>query len=591
MITINHFPTEAHSLSEMVDGVFLKQRFQLTIEWFYSTEADLKVRITVNGEEKDKLESTICAWLSANKYHYVASSMAAHRNDQVPGMRRFSLTPVPCAQDTNGETPLSVLDKVAMLVLATGILKTDEGTFTVMLSGFGGSLSVAVSATSRNGFPREMGFAFSRLTIRASQGVEWFNYRNEEHGALLTMPYCPEEGSSLITGFGGKRQAVPETGTGDVAVGPVFNSTTGMRLCFTEENWRSSTCLFGAPGYGKSTLINSILAQAYAKQGISFLVVEPKREYRSLKTLFPEMSIVSSLRGYNPLLPPPNCNPYDWCEVVLDLLNIATPLSEDSPLPDYIRQVYYKAIQLKNMNMGLFIALYDKLMESQHFVGQALNFVQAGRNRLETLFRCFCGPNYRHCEARYFDISKLMGRPAVIEIGDVPTQKMVSLFTYFVVSNLRMWMQRRETTDKTTNCLVLEEAHSVLSPILPEKIRNDIANLLAEGRSRGLSVIVIDQIPSRIDQAATDLCGNAFSLRVISQKDREYAAAMLGTEPEELNNLQKRCVMVRTNSMYQPETVHVEVADEILQLKPLTNEEVRKINHEMMKRKTGEGAA
>lgn len=573
MITITHFPTEPHSLSEM-EAVFQKQRFQMAIEWYYCSEANLKVNITLDGEEKHRLEGTLSAWLSANKFQFVVCPMAANRSAQVPGMHRFALSPRPIPNGSQHP----VLDKVALLVLATGLLKTGGGVLTIHLCGNGSTLRAAVAVTSRNGIPREADFAFNQLTMRANQGTEWFDYHSEEHANLFTMPYCPEEGASLITGFGGCRQAVPQPETEDITIGHVFNNTAGFQLCFTQENWRSSTCIFGAPGYGKTTLVNSLLAQAYGKQDISFLVIEPKREYRSLKALFPEMMVITSLRGYNPLIPPRGCNSYDWCEVVLEMLSLATPLPGDSPLPDYIRQVYYKAIELRNLDMGFFLLLFDKLMASKHFVGQATNFVTAGRNRLETLFRAFCGANFRKCKARYLDIARLMERPAVIEIGDVPTQKMVSLLTYFVVAHIRMWMRQRPSTNNITNCLVLEEAHSVLSPILNENVRNDIANLLAEGRSRGLSVVVIDQIPSRIDQAATDLCGNAFSLRVTSEKDRNYAAAMLGLQPCELNNLQKHCVVARTNSMFQAETVRVEVDERILQLRPLSNDEIRQIS-------------
>ena len=57
-----------------------------------------------------------------------------------------------------------------------------------------------------------------------------------------------------------------------------------------------------------------------------------------------------------------------------------------------------------------------------------------------------------------------------------------------------------------------------------------------------------------------------------------WAGTMLGANPAELNNLQKHSVMVRTNSMFQPETVHVEVSDEVLHLKPLSDEEVKGIS-------------
>ena len=143
-----------------------------------------------------------------------------------------------------------------------------------------------------------------------------------------------------------------------------------------------------------------------------------------------------------------------------------------------------------------------------------------------------------------------------------------------MIAHVRMVMQGREN-DKITNCLLIEEAHSVLSPMINEGLRFDLSNLLAEGRGRGLSLILCEQSPSRIDTQASNLCGNVFSFRLVSKADQEYVSNQLGIESTSLNNLRKQCIIARTNSMFQQESLHVDAYSQILSLPPLSDEELQ----------------
>lgn len=572
MIIIHKYSYEPNSLKEIL-GLFQSQSFQLDCCWYYNNAAELNVRLNVRSEFKSSLESILCSYLASHNIQFTATQetdIHYATND----LQNYALTPQPNVMVVNHD---DVLDKSSLSVLLSCLLK-NNGVYSIHLySDAVHETRIAVNIKSKPGNPPyDVQFAFgSRFKLAACDFYCWFNYNDNQHCDLLTLPYNTIGGCSLITGFGDVKQAVIATDPNNsiVSIGKIYNDPLYRSLTFTTENWTSSTLVVGAPGYGKTTLCVSLIYQAYVKQGIIPLVIEPKKDYRRLIKVMPELKILTTLRGYNPLIPPSNCDPYDYAEVVLDLLNLATEMPQDSPLPDYVRRVYYQAIKENDYSMSHFLQLYDALMHHMGFTGEATNFCKAGRNRVVTLFRIFCGDGYATKIFPGLDIETILNHPTVVEIGAAATTKMVSVLTYFVVSHVRMAMQNRES-NHITNCLLIEEAHSVLSPILNKFLLFDICNILAEYREHGLSTIICDQSPSRIQKEASNLCGNVFSFRVISQEDQEYVGYTLGNEASALNSLRKQNVIARTNSMYQSEYVKVEVEDDILNLQPVPDEEL-----------------
>ena len=120
----------------------------------------------------------------------------------------------------------------------------------------------------------------------------------------------------------------------------------------------------------------------------------------------------------------------------------------------------------------------------------------------------------------------------------------------------------------------------MLSPHLDENLRFTLANLLAEGRAKGLTVVVCDQTPSRLDSRVCNLCGNAVTFRLTSQADKEYVQSQLGCEIDDINSLRPATAIIRTNTMYQSEVIHINVPEEILHLRALSDEELKQIGQD-----------
>lgn len=565
MITITQYPQQGCSMAALIK-TFSRHRFNLVIRWRYAPSGALRIDIDVTGEREVSLQRLLTDFISAHEgFLYEVSPQVI---DLTIGDDQQQFVLIPTTDRSIAEAP-EIMEETALKVLLAGLKNCKGGAFLVQMEGDAQGIGYAASVICPfDIIPQEISFAFApNFRLAVSWAIGWFQYDEPRHRTLLTLPYT--SASAMVTGFGEPRQAVVSANSEDTVIGPICNDLSGMTLCFTEENWRSSSAIFGAPGYGKTTLILSLLQQAWTKQHISFLVIDPKTDYRHLKHLIPEMNVLNGLQHVNPLLPPRSSDPYSYAEVLINLLSLSTSLPDDSPLPGYIRAVYYQAINDKNLSMKHFLELYDRHMVSQHLVAQAVNFIISGRNRIENLFRTFCGPNFLAVNSQYFDISRLLQTPTVIEIGQLPTVTATSLFMYYVAAHVKLHLQARKLPN-IKNCLVFEEAHNVLSPIVNQTVRYELANLLAEGRGRGISCMVIDQSPARIDQSVTNICGNTFSFRLVSQADREYASQMLGVDAERLNALRKQTCITRTNSMYQAETVHVSVAPSLLQsLAPL----------------------
>lgn len=570
MIKIVKFPSTSKSLCEVIEMLSMYS-FQIVMNWQFN-KGELNVTIVCQEE----IESFIASWLSVNCFLYHYEDVAY--DDTVNMNKQYNWIPK-ASSDVNS------LDETNLLLLLIGLKKSSDGIFTIRLESNGNIVRVAVSYRGATVPSGELISALGqRYCVKPGYITCFFDYKMNRDRLLLTLPYVTKTSTALIQGFGNKMQAKMKTDLNkntDIVIGTVLNDPLHQILCLTLENFRSSTYVFGAPGYGKTTLLQSVLYQTFKKQRIPFLVIEPKREYRSLRLLIPEMIVIKSLYGLNPLIPPRGVNVYDYVEVVLELLNLAEEMPVESPLPVYIREVYYRIVMEKNFNMENFIKMYIKVMDEKKFNGLASNFIISGKNRLENFFRIFAGPNFGQAHFPGFDVSRYLQQPTVIEIGKVATPKIVTVLTYFVTAHVKMYLEAvRESDNNIKNILCLEEAHVLLSPHLNENLRFTLANLLAEGRAKGLTVVVCDQTPSRLDSRVCNLCGNAVTFRLTSQVDKEYVQSQLECEIDDINSLRPATAIIRTNTMYQSEVIHINVPEEILHLRALSDEELKQIGQD-----------
>ena len=266
----------------------------------------------------------------------------------------------------------------------------------------------------------------------------------------------------------------------------------------------------------------------------------------------------------NPLLPPQNMSHIHYIDILLELIELISPSSPESTHRDYFRDAYFRWFQTGSGKVETFLKTYDKIMEGR-YSGEALNFVKAGRHKLEAFFTAWAGPDYlKIIRNQPLSHSRFMEKPMVIEIGDVATTKLKSAFAYYFFQQIRGLIRNR-ASKKIQNVLVLEEAHMLLDPSAPIEIRREVGNAMAEDRARGLSLIVTDQSPSRLDMTQMGLAGNSFSFRLQSSSDRAAVAEQLGVSSDDLNNMQKQQSWVRLNTSYCPVKVKVKVDEKLLE--------------------------
>lgn len=559
MILIKQFPDKSYSLNEIL-GDLKVDGLDMTLCYFYSPDGALNLTIKV---DKAVHQSLICSWLISQSYIFTIESDSQHFQ-RCSSSHRYTLTP------KQGTTP-----KTAIPVLCAGLMKTLGGKLEIrMFADAYGDRYTVVLETSGDAGLREICYALGMEVPQYTAPFGEISNTYNPSSPILSLPYSsPGSGRALTSGYG-KDQTGTDSKKYDVTLGSIYNDVLDRHMCLSEENLQSSTVIYGAPGYGKSTLISSILHQMWCKKSIPFIVIEPKKEYRRLKRMIPELKVIRSLSGINPLIPPKGVLPQDYVNVVVDLMEMVSPTPADSSLRDYFRDAYLHTTGVKNTYaISEYIASYYEIMKERKYTGEALNFVTAGAHKMQNFFLSFCGPQYLQAKGR-IPFENMRQAPIVIETGNVKSARMRGVYAYYLFQHIRSSL-REESAKKIDLILVTEEAHCILDPSLPIETRREVGNSLAEDRAKGLCHLITDQSPSRLDQTQMCLAGNIVSFRVLSQQDRSIVSDQLGISPDQINDAQKQSCWIRTNTMYGPAQIEVKVSDEILYMTPLSDEECK----------------
>ena len=555
MIVINKFPQEAYSLKDLVFSL-RSHTFHIKIVWQYSSsDGSLEVRVYVESVNTELLERVICSDLAHHGFIFMRIPDDSGGYALSGDFRHFIFLP-------EGNRPVPELTSTSLNVLLSCIMH--EGKMTVSLAGDSRSLRAALSVDA-NHQPLEVNYAFGNaFRIGASANGEKFFECNQSLMNILYLPAMPESGNAMVTGYGDASQAKTEKGPGDVVIGSLSGDVMSRYLCLTKENLTSSLSVFGSSGYGKSSIVRSLIFQLWGKKGIPFLVLEPaKSEYAAIKQVIPSLQVINDMSCYSFLLPPSGTSPHLWADIVSELIAQATSIPTDSPLPGYYREAY-ELCAIKGDYSPLYFEHCFKYV-TKDISERNADFKHAGLFHLRSFFRYCMGHDYARKELARFDIGELLQMPCVINIGDIPSTNMKTTIIYFIIQHLRSYLQQQKSSS-VGHILVLEEAHQILGKTLSATLTTEVANILSESRAQGVATMIVDQSPSRLDQQVIDLVGNTICLRLTATKDQEYAASTLLCNPSKLNQLRKYNAIVRLNSMYTAEHVQLDVDKALLDL-------------------------
>ena len=359
----------------------------------------------------------------------------------------------------------------------------------------------------------------------------------------------------------------------------------------------------GVTGSGKTTTCQTLLLSS----GWPFLVIEPaKTEYRGLrfpyvdadgkerKALCPDL-LVFTLG--DDTVAPFRLNPFELipgesvtARVDMLMASITAAFDMEAAIPQLIERAIYACYEDcgwsvdDNTNAqfedpfadGVFAfpTLSDVLRKTEIVVNEQgfderlkKDYIGSINARLQGLtlgakgFMLDC--------PRSVDFMKLLDRQVVLELEPIPNAAQKSLIIGFVLTNLLQAVKRKfQTTNaKVKHITLIEEAHRLLSKPEPgcnpsqRQAAETFADMLAEIRKYGESLVIADQIPGKLTPEVMKNTNTKIIHRLFAQDDKEAVGHTMGLEREQaqfLSNLQVgRAVVFNGN---WPRAVQVQIS-------------------------------
>lgn len=342
------------------------------------------------------------------------------------------------------------------------------------------------------------------------------------------------------------------------------------------------TLILGEIGSGKSTTTQSIVYQLWNAK-IPSMVIDPvSTEYSelwALSSIFRQGSQrlcvftpgadgdKGTLLSFNPFCPQPGISldahimtlkdcfgsafalPWSWKEVVGRAIR---SVYEDFGWPVRDSDLNRKPIRSSDIQEGLFPSLIDlvKAVEreiARYKFGEFRSNTEAGLlGRLRDLA---VGPLGALVNTRRgLDVEALIKRPVVIELRWIRQPDAKSLIMLFLLTQLRQHYDNLPRSKDIKHVLIVEEAHRLLSPTsvnMETDIGSDsrtesiqvVVDMLAELRKVGVGMVLVEQLPTRLEANIVKLPGVKILHRLSAKDDREMIAQAMNMTPEQTKHI------------------------------------------------------
>ena len=381
--------------------------------------------------------------------------------------------------------------------------------------------------------------------------------------------------------FGLNVPQVSESVTTPVTLGTLVKSGSlakGCEVVLDGNQLDRHVFVAGVTGSGKTTTCQTLLLSS----GWPFLVIEPaKTEYRGLKNA-EKAEIREQCKDLlvftlgDDTVAPFRLNPFELipgesvtARVDMLMASITAAFDMEAAIPQLIERAIYACYEEcgwsvdDNTNArfedpfadGVFafptlsdvLRMTEKVVDEQGFDDRLKrDYIGSIKARLQGLtlgakgFMLDC--------PRSIDFMKLLDRKVVLELEPIPNAAQKSLIIGFVLTNLLQAVKRKfQTTNAKVNHITLiEEAHRLLSKPEPggspsqKQAAETFADMLAEIRKYGESLVVADQIPGKLTPEVMKNTNTKIIHRLFAQDDKEAVGHTMGLEEDQakfLSNL------------------------------------------------------
>lgn len=367
----------------------------------------------------------------------------------------------------------------------------------------------------------------------------------------------------------------------------------------------------GVTGSGKTTTCQNILLDSE----LPFLVVEPaKTEYRVLKGICPELIVFTPGRQD---IAPFYLNPFELIpgEAITSRADMLKATMEasfdmDAAIPQILEAAIYKAYEDKGWNIGDnswnppdydeevnpfadgvyafptlsdFVKATEDIVLSQGF-DQRLkdDYLGSIRARLQGLLVGAKGMMLNNC--RSVNFLDLLDKKVVVELEEIKNGTEKSLIMGFILTNLLEALKYKHRQDPGFQHITLvEEAHRLLSNYAPGDSMNKkqgvevFADMLAEVRKYRESLIIVDQIPSKMTPEVLKNTNTKIVHKIFAQDDKDIIGNTMALEKEQkefLSNLIPGRAVVFTQGLSKAIQVQVNAKTKTTGIPEVTPEEI-----------------
>lgn len=358
-------------------------------------------------------------------------------------------------------------------------------------------------------------------------------------GRLLVPPRTSKPGLAVRHAPPAGRR--PSTSSDVLRLGKYLG--TDVTSAIAVEDLEGHAFVTGTTGSGKSTTVHRLLAELWNRHRIPFLVLDPvKDDYSAAARHFD--GGIQLVRGadlhLNLLEAWPGEDLRGHISQVASAFKGA--FSMPSPTPYVVTQLFDRVAMLPSRGAGM--SLFDvrdmvsPLIASLGYAPEQESNIRAA---LMTRLNLLLAPSRAH-RFSWTDssmVQELFERPSVVTLGDLSDDEERSFVVLLLALATSARARARTNPRPVDHVLVLEEAHRILPEIDDRQADPEVGSarqvsagmlsaMMAEVRSYGEQIIVIDQSPARVSSEVSRNTNLKLAHRVVHPEDQAQVAGMLG---------------------------------------------------------------
>lgn len=318
---------------------------------------------------------------------------------------------------------------------------------------------------------------------------------------------------------------------GDIVLGKVaYGGQELYRFYLRSSRLKEHLLVAGRSGSGKTNL-TFMLMLGIMDRGIKVLALDWKRGYRDLLSLRSDLRVhtigrdVSPFR-FNPLIPPPGCEPHVWIKLIVDVI-ASSYLGGEGVISLLVAGMdkLYRDCGVFDRFPTRWPTVQDLLvwLKTVKLKGRAAMWqASAERILLAMSYGEFASVVNTQDNSHVLD---LLDHNVVLEMDGLSSSSDRVMFSESLTLYIYRYLMARGPQERLTNVIVLEEAHNLLLAKQAGSKESVLESSIRMIRQYGLGYVFVDQSASLLSKVAF---ANSYATLAMSQKLRADVQTMAG---------------------------------------------------------------